>query len=925
MASPLERRLFFLLIAVMAWSTAMLIEASGVVSPDFRPASDCYFSGKPIVDIELAQTPGCFRSVVTQGADEGHTLNVSLVGANTYMDFVFIVLYWIVFVMLAQIEGGWPAKLASLLISLSALADVLENLRILKGLRALGSSAPLEIQVPRGISLVKWSLLGLVFLLLALAVWMRKGRWYKLLAAAFLVAGVLTLVGLASPKVMNYAGYAFLAVFILLLARLWPYSFQTVLEWIEYGYLLRFQILAAVILALALPLAYPLVPSLFVGAFDARGFTSFLFIVWAAFQLAWTVMITSRLFLVYGPDRFARPPLQVGRVTAPTVAAFGLLAVPLVVVLFIGSAKPYGAWKALAALLGLLLAIGVLALTAFLHFAIEDPQGHGAESIFPSFGFLQKKSTPKSWFWTVIGSSLGRLLPKDLKAGIVDHDRLGSGHEMAVIALAVFFGIYTVLGLVFSPAWSTPERQPAALFFVLLVLTIFAWFLSGAAFFLDRTRLPVFTTLLAVSLLTGVVGTDHEYAVENSNVEQVGPLRPADVIQAWKGKRGKNSGTILVVATAGGGIRAGAWTTEVMTRLQQDCGAVGDSLLLVSSVSGGSVGSMFVVGPYTGEGGYPSTDDELKKVRFNAKRSSLSAVGWGLAYPDLWRTVPLFGGGVPQVLDRGWSLENAWATAWRDAHLETPTMAHWRKDVRDGVRPAVIFNATASESGERFLVASTDASFEGARQFFELFPGKDMDVPTAARLSATFPYASPLARASKGLMKYGYHVGDGGYYDNSGLLSVVEWLSQTGKALQNYEVLLILIDAKPGPEKYGSKWSWQKQLVGPVETILHVRSSSQQVRESIELKMARKYLATADPNADPKEAPVSVIPEPFLFWSESEPPLSWHLTKGQRKEIGGAWADDANQQSWRDVRTKLHCGCDPGILKKAVEAREDDE
>jgi len=89
--------------------------------------------------------------------------------------------------------------------------------------------------------------------------------------------------------------------------------------------------------------------------------------------------------------------------------------------------------------------------------------------------------------------------------------------------------------------------------------------------------------------------------------------------------------------------------------------------------------------------------------------------------------------------------------------------------------------------------------------------------------------------------------------------------------------------------------------------------------------MARKYLANGDPNATPEEANVHVIPEPFLFWAESELPLSWHLTKEQRKEIGGAWRDDANQKSWREVRTKLHCACDPGILKKAIEAKAEDE
>jgi hypothetical protein len=155
-------------------------------------------------------------------------------------------------------------------------------------------------------------------------------------------------------------------------------------------------------------------------------------------------------------------------------------------------------------------------------------------------------------------------------------------------------------------------------------------------------------------------------------------------------------------------------------------------------------------------------------------------------------------------------------------------------------------------------------------------------------------------------------------------LSAVEWLSQTDKTLQCYNVLLILIDAKPGGDTYGTKWPWQKQLVGPVETLLNVRTSSQQVRESLELKMARSYLATADPTVSPKDASaIYVIPEPFLFWSRSLAPLSWHLTTPQKREIGGAWNDHDNQEAWRDVRTALHCSCDPGILEKAATGSPD--
>jgi hypothetical protein len=827
----------------------------------------------------------------------------------------------------AYVASDISDTISTFAITASALLDVGGNLEIFKGLARVASSSPIEGLLPRDFSLFKWAFLGATLVLLGVLVWVRKGRLYRLTAIALFVSGVLTLVGLGIPHVMVYAAYGFALSFLFILARVFPYPADAVLLWIEYAYLLRFQISLAGILALALPLAFRFVPGLFVGVFDARGFASFVFVVWAAFQLAWTIMVTSRLVFVYGPARFVRATsIAPKRVGPGLVAAFGLLALPVVAILFLGTSALSFTGKVLATILGLLLAIGVLALTASLHFAIEDP-GNSADLIFPSFGFLTKTVGPKSAFWAFIGRYLGRHLPVDLQAGILDTTpgsppRLRSGHEMAAIALAIFSGVYVVLGIFFSPGWRNPDREPAALFFVLLLLAVVTWLFSGAAFFLDRTRLPVFTTLLAVSLLTGVLGTDHKFAVSEKNVAE-SKISPSLVIEKWKETRGKNSKTVVVVATAGGGIRAAAWTAEVMTRLEENgCGAVSDSLVLVSSVSGGSVGSMFVVAPYSGKGKYPSSDNELKAIRFNTQRSSLAAVGWGLAYPDLARTAPLFGGLVPETLDRGWSLENTWATGWREKGLDTPTLRQWREDVRNGLRPAVIFNATASESGERFLVASSDASFAGAKQFFDLFPTKDLDVSTAARLSATLPYASPLARASNGPVKTAYHLGDGGYYDNSGLLSAVEWLDDARGKLEGYEVLLILIDAKPGAAKDGSSWSWQRQLVGPIQTLLNVRSSSQQLRESIELKMALEYLTTATPDAnEAAKARLEIIPEPFLFWSltDPDPPLSWHLTDSQKKEIGGAWASEDNRKSWREVRLKLGCPVDPGILKKAPE------
>jgi hypothetical protein len=269
---------------------------------------------------------------------------------------------------------------------------VLENLRILKVVAHLANSEHLEGLMPRPFSLVKWTPLGLTLGLTGILLWSRTGRLPRLLAFVLVVSGVLTIAGLSIPKVMVYAVCGFALSFVLIVARVWPYPADSVLLWIEYAYLLRFQLLAGAILALVLPLAYQFLPSVFVGLFDARGFPSVLFVVWAAFQLAWTIMVTSRLVFVYGPDRFVRATsIRPKRVGVGTVTAFGSLALPVVVTLFIGTVHP-GTWlKLLAAILGLLLAIGVLALTASLHFGSKIHPGTAPRPSFLRSDFSARR------------------------------------------------------------------------------------------------------------------------------------------------------------------------------------------------------------------------------------------------------------------------------------------------------------------------------------------------------------------------------------------------------------------------------------------------------------------------------------------------------------------------------------------------------
>jgi hypothetical protein len=893
--------LWVALLAALLWGSCMVLESHELSLPT-RPDSCRYFSGQSLVDLELASSPTCFNELLAQGS---LVENARIVRVNTCMDFVFIGLYWSVFVLFAKVFQRWLSKWVVLLISIAALFDMLENVRLLQGVGATLGPSSVYASTPWPFSMAKWVIFSLALIALGVLLWTLADRWSRAVSVSVFSSAMLTLLGLYAGELMKYATWFFVFAFAVAIVRYCPWrpSADGVVVLIEYAYLMRFQIVAAAILVLGLPVAYWAVPSVFEGLFDARGIRSYSLISWAALQLAWTIMVTCRLVLAYGPERFGRAErIDLQSPGLQTVSVFAVLAVPSIAALWCGTSKLGTIEKMLGTAAGALLAVIVLMVTAALHFAIEEGPGTTADTVFPSFGFLShpKINATQSDFWRRVDTLLCKL-PEDWRVGIVKNGSLRSGHEMAMIAVAILLVSYGLAGIAFSPAWTSPEQQPAALFFLLFLITLLTWMLSGAAFFLDRFRLPVFATLLVVSLLTGVVRTDHEFDIKQREGERAGDLPAARVVEEWRrGLRRNGNDTVTVVATAGGGIRAAAWTAEVLTGLEQDCGEkLSSSMLLVSSVSGGSVGAMFAVAPYSSDdGSFANDEKKLNEIRFNAVRSSLSAVGWGMLYPDLARTTPLLGIAVSETFDRGWSLENAWATGWKGSLGGTPWMQNWRLDVARGRRPAVIFNATAAESGQRFLIGSTEVSGVGAVQFFKEFGNWDIRVPTAARLSATFPYVTPEARPSKGPNTKRYHVADGGFYDNSGLLSAIEWLEDAKKELAPFKILLIVIDARPGTPNRPTSWSWQKQSIGPLETLLNVRTSSQEIRDDFELQMAID-------NLDAKDVRIERAAK-FLYESDLPLPLSWHLTDEQLNSIHEQWTRH-QQDAKQIVYKKLGC------------------
>jgi hypothetical protein len=513
------------------------------------------------------------------------------------------------------------------------------------------------------------------------------------------------------------------------------------------------------------------------------------------------------------------------------------------------------------------------------------------------------------------------------------------GHIAALILLALTGGFYVAVGhFDHTNVKEGSALNVPALGYVLLLFTLLCWLLSSLTFFLDRYRIPVLIPLILVLFATSHwLRTEEDYLFETKNAAM-----PATTSVP-------TPTSIVVVATNGGGIQSAAWTARVLTGLEEECRKFCDSsfagsVRLISSVSGGSVGTMYFVNEYEQDGSFPQKKVEWNAIVGRAEGSSLDHIAWGLLYPDLVRMLWPY---EPEW-DRGRALQRAWlriGTGWDNSMGIKRGLTKWQKDADRGRRPAVIFNTTVAETGKPLVLATTDLPDDALTREEFLGANTDVSVLTATRLSAAYPYVSPAARAEPhpdGSKKTTYHVVDGGYYDNFGVSSLVSWLDEELKQEVSIEKVLVvkIRGAPPKDTEKVKKRGWFYQALAPGYTALKVRGAGQSAHAKTELDLLidkwcgndqRPPKEAAQAHEDSKEDTqadedqcvnddrhIDIETAEFEF-DEFDTPLSWHLTNEQKQAIEDGWTAelclDRNRiEGWAKVRQFLG--------KRGAEVRE---
>jgi hypothetical protein len=662
-------------------------------------------------------------------------------------------------------------------------------------------------------------------------------------------------------------------------------------------YLQRFPLLLAGFLLLYVPFSLFVVPAMFRSTLVLTT-AGLALVTTLALLTASVVMTMRRAILLCGPARFgidwSRPAEMVS--TRETVAHLSI-ATPLIGVAAwlsatdggIGAAAVLSVASGIAAATGLQLA--ALALYAWLVDANErlpDLILPGTEQVFRR---LHQRPRSRGRLSGAVERGMLALRPWLGPGYLTATGEIEPAHLYATGVFVVFAIVYWVTYFIGKPQY---DRGVPALVFVLLLVTLIATMLSGAAFLLDRFRLPTLLPIAAwVALLAAMANSDHYFRLRPTP----SPLTAATPYQIARAR-----GPVLtVIAVDGGGIQAAAWGATVLTRIEQEWRDFHRTVGLISGVSGGSVGTTYFVSALRADRG--PTDAELEGIRNAATRASLSEAAWGFTYPDLWRALlPIF----RFEKDRAWAMEQAWRRNFPPDQV--PTLGHWMAGVHQGWMPAVALNATVVESGTRFAFATFDPPPEqdaNGRRAWELvtvlntYPRHDIDVPTAARLSATFPYVTPISTAWPEGGVPAWHYADGGYYDNTGMGVAMRWLDAAMRGREseftNRTIAFIRIRSSPIANAAAPKErAWAYELVGPVATLLNVRTAGQRDRAETELEFLRRYWCGQHINIEPFEFGFD-LPRPDGRGMKN-PPLSWQLTASEVADLNSAWEQRKNQE-----------------------------
>ncbi len=359
----------------------------------------------------------------------------------------------------------------------------------------------------------------------------------------------------------------------------------------------------------------------------------------------------------------------------------------------------------------------------------------------------------------------------------------------------------------------------------LVTLAFAAWLgMYIGLIFLDfshpfRINPPWRLFLFAWLIFCSAVNEDHPIRKKTDAIN-VTDARPGirEHFYKWAAAHPKDS-IVVFVCAEGGAMRTGAFTSMILSRIQDKDSSFKNRILAFSSVSGGSLG----VGYFNALAYFhsPATDSTFysTKTKDFFTRDHLAPLIGKMFYGDI---INLFSPRMIRAFDRAAALEKSWERGYEmnaadntNSNVFAEDYFSVYKQADKNYYPAWFINSEEVETGLQGWITNVNPAglpLYGQRDILKKVEGT-VRYSTAINFSTRFPLFSPAAAVQSGLLRY--HYVDGGYIENYGAQTMLEVLQELNRdsLFRRYKPYVMLIqfgnsnNIKPHPVTFGNELS----------------------------------------------------------------------------------------------------------------------
>jgi hypothetical protein len=383
-----------------------------------------------------------------------------------------------------------------------------------------------------------------------------------------------------------------------------------------------------------------------------------------------------------------------------------------------------------------------------------------------------------------------------------------------------------------------------------------------------------------------------------------------EILEKWKAKNmGADSSLpkIIFINTSGGGLRSALWTFNVMQTAEElSGGAFMSQTHFISGSSGGLLGTSFFRELYLQKSPHLFSDSLGRHI----SKDILNPVVFNLIVSDLFINFDHWKDGDRSYRkDRGFAFEYKFSE--NTGGILDKRMRDYSLAERNAEIPMTLISPTLINEGRRLLISPLPISYLSVFQtapkdrepqhydgieFSRMFADQDagnLRFLTALRMSATFPYITPLVKLPS---TPPIQLMDSGVRDNTGyeislrfLHFFKDWIQENTSGVIFLQINSDRVQNMPieQNEQFSQLESALQPVSGAYESFMNMQLFTQAQLRQI--------------TADWFKKPVDFVDFSLLQESQTDLSLSWHLTSKEKDQINLSLHKPVHEKSFKEL------------------------